>query len=364
MPPPADDVTRLGGLPPDAQDVTRLGAASADPDVTQMPSARPTDADATYAGTGAPLRPLAQRVANRNATRNASRNAIGNAARNARWPDGGGFVEVATDLVGQDLGERYHIIKLLGAGGMGAVYQAWDAELGVAVALKTVRPEVAADPLTARMLEQRFKQELLLARKVTHKNIVRVHDIGEVDGLKYITMPFLDGEDLSTILKREGKLAVPRVMVIARSVASGLGAAHLAGVVHRDLKPANIMVDADGEGLVMDFGIARSTSGPPAGGAAGTFPAGAVRAAARGADDGRLGGRHRRVHGPGAGAGRGGQSAGRHLRFRPDSLRPAARAGSRGEDRQRHRRAAEADAGVAAGAPHHRSDDSRRARPS
>ena len=113
--------------------------------------------------------------------------------RGTRGGQTAGFGELATDLVGQDLGERYHIIKLLGAGGMGAVYQAWDAELGVAVALKTVRPEVAADPLTARMLEQRFKQELLLARKVTHKNIVRVHDIGEVDGLKYITMPFLDG---------------------------------------------------------------------------------------------------------------------------------------------------------------------------
>jgi tetratricopeptide (TPR) repeat protein len=192
----------------------------------------------------------------------------------------GGVAQQAGDLVGQDLGHRYHIIKLLGAGGMGAVYQAWDAELGVAVALKTVRPEVAEDPATARMLEQRFKQELLLARKVTHKNIVRVHDIGEVDGLKYITMPFVEGEDLATILKREGKLPVPRVMTLARSVASGLAAAHEAGVVHRDLKPANIMVDADGEGLVMDFGVARSTVGPPKGGAAGVFPAGAMRAAA------------------------------------------------------------------------------------
>ena len=274
VPPPADDATRLGALPPDAQDVTRLGPAAADPEVTQMPSARPTDADATYAGTGAPLRPPS-RSGSRTGMRPGTRPGTRPGSRGGQT----GFGELATDLVGQDLGERYHIIKLLGAGGMGAVYQAWDAELGVAVALKTVRPEVAADPLTARMLEQRFKQELLLARKVTHKNIVRVHDIGEVDGLKYITMPFLDGEDLSTILKREGKLAVPRVMIIARSVASGLGAAHLAGVVHRDLKPANIMVDADGEGLVMDFGIARSTSGPPAGGAAGTFPAGAVRAA-------------------------------------------------------------------------------------
>ena len=104
---------------------------------------------------------------------------------------------------------------------------------------------------------------------------MRVHDIGDVDGIKYITMPFVEGEDLATILKREGKLPVPRVMTLARSVASGLVAAHEAGVVHRDLKPANIMVDADGEGLVMDFGVARSDRrGPPAGGAVGTFPAG------------------------------------------------------------------------------------------
>ena len=142
---------------------------------------------------------------------------------------------------------------------MGAVYQAWDEVLGVVVALKTIRPEVAADPETARMLERRFKQELLLARRVTHKNIVRVHDMGDVGGIKYITMPFLEGEELSTILEREGKLAVPRVMKIARSVASGLVAAHAAGVVHRDLKPANIMIDAEGEGLVMDFGVAGST---------------------------------------------------------------------------------------------------------
>ncbi len=187
-----------------------------------------------------------------------------------RPPAAPGSTYAAVDLVGYQLGPRYHIIKLLGAGGMGAVYQAWDDELGVAVALKTVRPEVANDPATARTLERRFKQELLLARKVTHKNIVRVHDIGEVDGIKYITMPYVEGEDLATILKRDGKLDVPRVMTLARSVISGLAAAHEAGVVHRDLKPANIMVNADGEGLVMDFGVARSTEGPaPAAGTGG-----------------------------------------------------------------------------------------------
>src|SRR4051812_25867349 len=97
----------------------------------------------------------------------------------------------AEDLVGKPLGPRYQIQKLLGAGGMGAVYAAWDRDLAIAVALKTVRPEVAADPETAAALEQRFKQELLLARQVTHKNIVRVYDMGEVDGIKYITMPYL-----------------------------------------------------------------------------------------------------------------------------------------------------------------------------
>ena len=168
----------------------------------------------------------------------------------------------AGDLVGKPLGERYHIIKLLGAGGMGAVYQALDNELGVAVAIKTVRKELAADPDSARLLDRRFKQELLLARKVTHKNIVRVYDIGELDGVKYITMPFLQGEDLATVLKREGKLPVERVLKLARSVISGLAAAHDAGVVHRDLKPANIMLAPDGEGLVMDFGVARSTESP------------------------------------------------------------------------------------------------------
>ncbi len=172
------------------------------------------------------------------------------------------FGDAAVDLVGHPLGTRYRIQRLLGAGGMGAVYEAWDNELGVVVALKTVRPEIAADPESARVLERRFKQELLLARQVTHKNIVRVHDMGEVDGIKYITMPYLEGEDLSTILAREGKLPVERVMPIARQVVSGLVAAHEAGVVHRDLKPPNIMIDTAGDALIMDFGVASSTGAP------------------------------------------------------------------------------------------------------
>jgi eukaryotic-like serine/threonine-protein kinase len=164
---------------------------------------------------------------------------------------------VLTD--GQLFGTRYRIISLLGMGGMGAVYQAWDGELDVVVALKVIRPEAISDPEEARAIERRFKQELLLARQVTHKNVVRIHDLGEIDGIKYITMSYMDGEDLSTVLKREGKLPVPEALRILRQVASGLVAAHDAGVVHRDLKPANIMIEG-GNAVIMDFGIARSSS--------------------------------------------------------------------------------------------------------
>ena len=166
---------------------------------------------------------------------------------------------------GSAFGARYHTIRLLGIGGMGAVYQAWDAELGVTVAIKVIRPEVMADPKTAAEIERRFKRELLLARQVTHKNVVRIHDLGEIDGIKFITMPYVAGADLATILKRDSRLPISRVMPIARAVVSGLVEAHKVGVVHRDLKPANIMIGAEDEAMIMDFGIARSTSAQVAG---------------------------------------------------------------------------------------------------
>jgi tetratricopeptide (TPR) repeat protein len=158
--------------------------------------------------------------------------------------------------VGQGFGPRYRIVKLLGMGGMGAVYQAWDADLDVLVALKVIRAEPGGDPEETRAIERRFKQELLLARIVTHKNVVRIHDLGEIDGIKYITMSYIEGEDLSTLLRREDKLPVPQALKIMRQVVSGLVAAHEAGVVHRDLKPANIMIEGD-NAIIMDFGIAR-----------------------------------------------------------------------------------------------------------
>jgi len=162
---------------------------------------------------------------------------------------------------GQTIGPRYHIIRLLGVGGMGAVYHAWDAELGVAVAIKVIRPDMTADPEAAAMIERRFKRELLLARQVTHKNVVRIHDMGDVDGMKYITMPYVQGSDLLSVLRQAGRLPIPRALHYARQIVDGLAAAHDAGVVHRDLKPANVMIDGEDQALIMDFGIARSTDG-------------------------------------------------------------------------------------------------------
>ena len=125
--------------------------------------------------------------------------------------------------VGQAFGVRYHIIRLLGAGGMGAVYQAWDAELGVSVALKVVKPQATGDAARAQELERRFKRELLLARQVTHANVVRIHDLGEIDGIRYLTMSYVEGTDLSKLLAK-GKLPLAQALSIAKQVAFGLRA--------------------------------------------------------------------------------------------------------------------------------------------
>ena len=177
----------------------------------------------------------------------------------SRVPRPGASPESPLD-VGHSFGERYHVIRLLGIGGMGAVYQVWDAELEVALALKVVRPDAMGDETMAAEIERRFKRELLLARKVTHPNVVRIHDLGEIDGIKYITMPYIEGTDLSHILSQRGTLPVQEALPFARDIAAGLAAAHEAGVVHRDLKPANIMVDVERRALIMDFGIAGGTT--------------------------------------------------------------------------------------------------------
>jgi eukaryotic-like serine/threonine-protein kinase len=162
--------------------------------------------------------------------------------------------------VGQTFANRYAIIRLLGAGGMAVVYQAWDESLSAAVALKLIRVDPTMPAVKVRQLEERFKRELKLARQVTHPNVVRIHDLGEVGSTLYLTMAYVQGADLGKVLQRDGPLPLVRVLSLARQIVAGLAAAHRAGVVHRDLKPANIMVDADDYALITDFGIARSTS--------------------------------------------------------------------------------------------------------
>jgi tetratricopeptide (TPR) repeat protein len=155
---------------------------------------------------------------------------------------------------GDVMGNRFEILAVLGEGGMGTVYKAVDREVDHIVALKLIRPEMAEHPA----ILARFKQELLTARQVTHRNVIRIHDLSEVDGVKYITMEFVEGCDLRQLLLDHGKLPPPEAVAVMRQVCMALDAAHSAGVIHRDLKPQNIMQDKVGRILVMDFGLARS----------------------------------------------------------------------------------------------------------
>jgi tetratricopeptide (TPR) repeat protein/predicted Ser/Thr protein kinase len=159
--------------------------------------------------------------------------------------------------IGTVLGNRYEILELLGEGGMGAVYKAADREVDRIVALKVIRPEMASNP----EILARFKQELLLSSQVTHRNVIRIYDLGEAEGVKFITMEYLEGENLHQILKERNKLEVAEAVDIMEQVASGLAAAHGVGIIHRDLKPSNIMLDKKGRVVVMDFGLARTFSG-------------------------------------------------------------------------------------------------------
>ena len=156
--------------------------------------------------------------------------------------------------IGTVLGGRYEIQKLLGMGGMGAVYKAHDLEVDRTLGLKVIRPDLAGNPA----ILARFKQELVLARQVTHRNIIRIYDLNEADGVKFITMEYIEGEDLRTILTRAGKLPPKEAINIMRQACSGLLAAHAEGVIHRDLKPSNIMRDGSGRVVIMDFGLAKT----------------------------------------------------------------------------------------------------------
>jgi serine/threonine protein kinase len=154
---------------------------------------------------------------------------------------------------GFNLGKRYLILEEIGTGGMGKVYKALDNEINEIVALKTIRPEIASDEASV----QRFKNEMKIARKITHKNVCRIFQFEEIEGIKCISMEFISGEDLNNFVKRAGQLPMQKTLEITKQICEGLKEAHSFGIIHQDLKPHNIMIDKSGHAYITDFGIAR-----------------------------------------------------------------------------------------------------------
>jgi hypothetical protein len=153
---------------------------------------------------------------------------------------------------GQIIAERYRVVALAGKGGMGEVYRAEDLKLGQVVAIKFLPESLSQDPAAL----SRFHAEVRIARQVSHPNVCRVFDIGEADGALFLTMEYVDGEDLASVVRRIGRLSPDKATEIARQICAGLAAAHERGVIHRDLKPANVMLDGAGKIRITDFGLA------------------------------------------------------------------------------------------------------------
>ena len=175
------------------------------------------------------------------------------------WLGSSGSIDHGRFQPGEIFQQRYRVIGLLGRGGMGEVYRADDLRLGQPVALKFLPPSLKQD---SQQLSH-FHNEARTARQVAHPNVCRVYDIGEADGHLFLTMEYVDGEDLSSLLRRIGRLPEDKAIDIARQICAGLAAAHERGVVHRDLKPANIMLDGNGKVRIMDFSLA--ATGPVTG---------------------------------------------------------------------------------------------------
>ncbi len=178
----------------------------------------------------------------------------------APLPSFPGLTETApTPLVrelvsGHTFAGRFEVVEELGHGGMGRVYKVFDTRAKEKIALKLLKPEVSSDDAAI----ERFENELRFARKVSHRNVCRMYDLGDEKGTRYITMEYVPGEDLKSMLRMMGPMSPGKTLWIARQVCEGLAEAHRLGVVHRDLKPQNIMIDREGNVRIMDFGIARS----------------------------------------------------------------------------------------------------------
>src|SRR5580693_4092489 len=167
-------------------------------------------------------------------------------------PSGGRSIDGARFIPGSVIADRYRIVGLLGKGGMGEVYRADDLKLYQPVALKFLPDFLEHDGAVLA----RFHREARIARQISHPNVCRVFDIGEVDGQHFISMEYVDGEDLHSLLRRIGRLPSDKAIEVARQICAGLAAAHAKGVLHRDLKPANVMLNGRGHVVVTDFGLA------------------------------------------------------------------------------------------------------------
>jgi len=179
------------------------------------------------------------------------------AARKAQTEAGDVGPVAASLTTGQSFAGRYEVLGTIGQGGMGMVYRAKDLELEEEVAIKTLRPELVADETVL----ERFKTEIRLARRISHRNVVRIHDFGESAGVDFLTMEYVEGITVRELIDERGRLEISSTLALARQLAASLDVAHEQGVIHRDIKPQNLLVDGEGVLKVMDFGIARLTEG-------------------------------------------------------------------------------------------------------